>query len=783
MKKLIPILLLVCCSTTLVIAQGSLGQAYNWQYRCFSPMPISSSAVPISPSSTLVNQDSAALTTGQGKQRKKVGVVLSGGSAKGFAHVGALKVLEKAGIPIDYIAGTSMGAVVGGLYAVGYSAEMIDSLIQLQDWNYLMRDHVARENLPAARREDRKKYLLSLPYEVKVKERSGRVTLPPGVFAGQNIYSLFLNLTIGYQHEMDFADLPIPFACVAADVRTAKEVVFQDGHLPMAMRASMAIPGVFTPVEKDSMLLIDGGIINNYPVDVVREMGADIVIGIVFPPDEEAIEKGQGSLTEVTEQLWNFVGSQKRTRNIEDTDLLITPHLHPFGSTDFQTESIDSIISRGEDATMKEWEGLMAIKQSLGIEDATVSERTRKNPFIGVDTLLINDIRVEGISPREEKLVLKWLSVQGNKVTRKQLDAMTARVYGSGLFSRVYYRLDGEHPFDLVFSVEPRQVNTLNLGMHFDSKDMAAILANTTIRLNRSLRSLVDITARLSRDPYLMVDYSINSGLFYKGGLNYTIGRNDLHVYQRGNLSYNAQLTRNTLGLNFSEFYFGNIRLHLGAAFESFYFANPLQSIANPDITEVENQFYINYTFNGVYDNLNDTYFPSSGGYFSFQYSVLTDNFVQLSDDTPLSILKMNTYKPIRLADKVYVTPRVAARYVMSDNAPNIYRNFVGGRVDGHYLPQQIALQGSVGMEVLDNMIVSSDVGIHYRFRPNNYLYGNVNFTVHHDQPHHLLEGESFWGGNIGYSYLSIVGPLRAELGYSGLSKRFHPYVSIGYYF
>jgi NTE family protein len=221
----------------------------------------------------------------------------------------------------------------------------------------------------------------------------------------------------------------------------------------------------------------------------------------------------------------------------------------------------------------------------------------------------------------------------------------------------------------------------------------------------------------------------------------------------------------------------------LGAAFESFYFANPLQSIANPDITEVENQFYINYTFNGVYDNLNDTYFPSSGGYFSFQYSMLTDNFVQLNDGAPLNVLKMNMYKPIRLSDKVYVTPRLAARYVMSDNAPNIYRNFVGGRVDGHYLPQQIALQGSVGMEVLDNMAASSDAGIHYRFRTNNYLYGNVNFTIHHDQPRHLLQGESFWGGNIGYSYLSIVGPLRAELGYSGLSKRFHPYVSIGYYF
>ena len=717
------------------------------------------------------------------KERPKVAVVLSGGSAKGFAHVGALQVLEEAGIPIDMIAGTSMGAVIGGLYAVGYTADMIDSLINLQDWNYLMRDHVSRQNLPATRRGDRKSHLVSLPYQLKIKERSGRVSLPPGVYAGQNIYSLFLNMTIGYQHEMNFDDLPIPFACVAADVRTGEEVVFREGVLPTAMRASMAIPGMFTPVELDSTLLIDGGIINNFPVDVAREMGADIVIGVVFPPDEKAIEKAQGSITEVTEQIWNFIGNHKREQNIKEADLLIMPDLYPYGAMDFQQQAIDSIISRGRKATMEKWDELIEIKKSLGMADEPSQEYRKKNPYIDVDTLIIRDIRVEGVSPREEKLVLGWVSLKDNKVTRRQLDAMTARIYGSDLFSRVYYRLDGEQPFDLVFSVEPKQANTLNLGIHFDSKDMAAIYANTTIRLNSSLQSMFDITTRLSRDPYLMVDYSINSGLFYKGGINYMIGRNDLHIYQRGSLSYNAQVIRNALTLNFSEFYFGNVKLHLGAGFQNFNFSNPLQSIYNPNTTEVEDQFYINYTFNGVYDDLDDTYFPSSGRYFSFQYSLHTDNFVQLKNDRPLSVLRMNAFRPVRLADKVYVTPKISARYVMSDQAPNIYRNFVGGRIDGHYLPQQIALQGSVGMEMLDNMVASADTGIHYNFTPNNYLYGNVNFTLHNDHLHTLIEGESFWGGNIGYSYLSIVGPIRAELGYSGLSKRFHPYLSIGYYF
>jgi NTE family protein len=143
----------------------------------------------------------------------------------------------------------------------------------------------------------------------------------------------------------------------------------------------------------------------------------------------------------------------------------------------------------------------------------------------------------------------------------------------------------------------------------------------------------------------------------------------------------------------------------------------------------------------------------------------------------------MNFYKPLQLGHKTYLTPRISARYVMNDSVPHIYRNFVGGRKDGHYLPQQIALQGSAGMEVLGNMVASVDAMLHHEFSPNNYLYFHLNYTCHHDHLHNLFEGDAYWGSNLGYSFLSIAGPLRLELGYSGLSRRFHPYVSFGYHF
>lgn len=216
---------------------------------------------------------------------------------------------------------------------------------------------------------------------------------------------------------------------------------------------------------------------------------------------------------------------------------------------------------------------------------------------------------------------------------------------------------------------------------------------------------------------------------------------------------------------------------------EHFHFYKALGSIYDPPQSFINDQLYINYLLNGVYDDLDRIYFPTTGHYFSFQYSLHTDNFVKLAEDSPLSIVSMNFYKPISLNEKIYITPRLSARYILNDSVPHMYRNLVGGRTDGHYMPQQIALQGSAGMEFMENMVLSADLMLHYNFTSNSNLYTHLNFTIHHDHLHTLFEGESFLGINLGYSYLTVAGPLKLELGYTELSRRFHPYVSFGYDF
>src|SRR5690554_945681 len=209
------------------------------------------------------------LAISQQKDDVKVGLVLSGGGAKGLAHIGALKVIEEAGIEIDYIGGTSMGAIVGGLYAVGYTPAQMDSLFQVLDFEELIRDRLPRSSKTFIERAHNERYTLTLPFD------HFKIGFPSGLSKGQNLYNLMSNLMHHVHQVEDFSKLPIPFFCIAADIETGQTVMLDHGSLPDAVAASAAIPTIFSPVELDDRLLIDGGVFNNYPVEELRQRGAD----------------------------------------------------------------------------------------------------------------------------------------------------------------------------------------------------------------------------------------------------------------------------------------------------------------------------------------------------------------------------------------------------------------------------------------------------------------------------------------------------------------------------
>ncbi len=300
----------------------------------------------------------------QTNNRPKIGLALGGGGAKGAAEIGALKVIEECGIPIDYIAGTSIGSIVGGLYAVGYRSADLDHLFRSQEWLSLLTDRKNDlKNVPLSE-EDGVTYIFGFPVSRKKRKEGERPMI--GMLNGDQIV-LVLDSMMQRSGYIQFDTLPIPFRCVAVDISGPDEVVLKEGELAKAMRASMAIPGAFKAVEWGDKTLVDGGMINNLPVDVVRAMGADIVIAIDLSNEQHESRDfslkdlvGIGGILDwaVSRPDW-----KKHNDNRADADVLITPNLEGYDVMSFSLESISDMIARGERAARQVKPQLLKLKQ------------------------------------------------------------------------------------------------------------------------------------------------------------------------------------------------------------------------------------------------------------------------------------------------------------------------------------------------------------------------------------------------------------------------------------
>ena len=295
--------------------------------------------------------------------RPRVAVVMSGGGAKGVAHIGALKVIEEAGYPIDIICGTSMGALVGGLYSIGWSPQELDSIVRAQDWTALLSDRIDPDLLNLRQREEQNTYAL-------IRGLSSERPQNGGLIRGRNLMMLFHQLCTGYLDSIDFNTLPIRYACVATDIITNTEVDFHSGYLTRAMRASMAIPGVFTPVRMGDSVLVDGGLRNNFPVDLARQMGADIVIGINVQ-NAPRTAADLGGAADVFNQIIDINCKNKYERNLSMCDIVVHVDVSGYSAASFSNSAIDTLLRRGEEQTRNVWEQLLALRSYYGLDSTS----------------------------------------------------------------------------------------------------------------------------------------------------------------------------------------------------------------------------------------------------------------------------------------------------------------------------------------------------------------------------------------------------------------------------
>lgn len=435
------------------------------------------------------------------QQPPRIGLVLSGGGAKGIAHIGVLKVLEEYGIQPDYITGTSMGSIIGGLYSLGYSAEELETLVLSQNWNDVLFDIIPRNSISLEEKESDGRYALTFPI------KGLGVSLPKGLVAGQNVSQFISRLTVSAHQITDFNKLPIPFLCIATNIETGEPVVLDSGFLPEAIRASMSIPSMFTPVIYEDKLLMDGGLVRNFPVSDCRKMGANFIIGVDVGTGLHSRDD-LTSLVSIMEQAISFHGANSTQKEQRLCNILIMPDVEHYGNTDFQ--KADSLIALGERAARKVIDQLIELKKELP-ETITTPVITTKT----VSRLYIKKISIEGLENVSKNLVMGKLRIKENAWTDiNEIDQAITQIYGSRYFERVIYKLQPLPEGNLLtIKVTEKNTSIFRFGIHYDSDMKAAMLLNTTFRNYIFQGSKISIDARLGENKGFRWNEFIHTGL------------------------------------------------------------------------------------------------------------------------------------------------------------------------------------------------------------------------------------------------------------------------------
>lgn len=717
------------------------------------------------------------------EQRKKVAVVLGGGGAKGVAHIGVLKVLEEAGIPVDIVAGTSMGAIVGGLYAIGYSPDEINEMVKQQDWDLLLSDRVKRNSLFFPEKENSERYILSFPFGMAKKDR-----IIDGMIKGQNLQNLFSNLTIGYHDSVDFNDFNIPFACVAVDLVTGKDYVFQRGSLPMAMRASMAIPGAFTPVRIDSLVLVDGGLNNNYPVDVAVAMGAEIIIGVDLSSSDLRKYDHLDSPTDIVAQIVALHGYEKYASNAEMTDLLFRPEMEPYRSTSFTQAALDSLIKRGEQEARSRWDEILALKKRIGIPDdyqpEMAGKRQENHPLLPVDSFYIRTVSFQGGDPRDDKWLKQVSGLKENsRITLGQLQQSMDILVGTNAYSYVNYKLTGERQEDLVLTLQPKSVSSVNLGARFDSEEIFGILVNATLDYRRGYHSKLAFTGRVGgKTSSARLDYTIKRSLLRNFNLSYQFLYQDLDIYKKGKKTFNTSYTHHFAEFGYSDMNWMNFKIKAGLRYEYFNY-NAFLFTGESDQYVVKPEGFISYFATAHLETLDRRYFPSKGVSLQADYSLYTDNFVKYRGGAPFSAIGLNFMTVVPLSSHLSLLPAVYGRVLMGNNLAYPFLNVMGGEIPGRYVQQQLPFAGINRMEIFDNALAIVRLQLRQRIAGRNYITLTGNYALHDNDFFHLLNGKKIWGGSLGYAYNSIAGPLSATFSMSNQNTHLQFFMNLGFHF
>ncbi len=748
------------------------------------------------------------------QKRPTVALVLSGGGAKGAAEVGAIKYIEELGIPIDFVCGTSIGGLVGGLYALGYKADDLAELFTTQDWNVMLTDRVPAEFIPYSTKVDRATYLLTVPFwrpSPKDTDRPGRIrealdsrgqddlqeaferprgaaSLPSGYAYGFNVLNLLTSLSVGYQDSISFSKLPIPYACVAGDMVSANAKYWGSGSIVTAMRSTMSIPGLFDPVRTDGMVLVDGGVRNNFPTDVAKAVGADLLIGIELSdlqPDYEEVD----NLGSMLGQFISMLGRDSFNKNIGKSDVFIKPEISEFNMLSFNRSAVDSMLLRGYAAAAAQRDGLLAIRAQTG--SASAAAPTPRATDISHTPVAISGIEYDGIDEDDARRMTRLTGLDpAAPLDKATIDEAMCRLQATGAFESVSYSLYGsQEPYKLVFHCRPAPVHRFSLGLRADSEEGAALLFRAGLWANHLSGSKLSLTARLGQNMKGALHYSLDFGDLPTLNLDLSMTRYRGNLGSRGErLKYDVAYWAHREDFYISGVDWTRLDFRAGIAHKGYslmpqtVFARDLEAVGLPLKTS-----YIGTYLQGDYYTLDAPYFPKRGIslHLRADYDFLRPGW---DDFSPVLSCDLDFRAAFPLSDKLSFLPDVRLRSIshfgekMVDGL--IHTNFAGGVLAARYTEDQLPFFGVNHVLTVDDYV--ADVTLEMRYNPVGKLYfsalagvivtdNELGSLITHPLPDIFALGAQA-------AYDTIVGPVKFNVHWSN-TQGWGAYLGVGFDF
>jgi len=732
-------------------------------------------------------------------ERPKIGYVFSGGGAKGMAHVGVLKVLEEVGLQPDVITGTSMGSIMGGLYSVGYSADEISQLIETINWGTVLTNEIPADQVIMRRKHEYQRFLLEMPIY------DGKPELPSGLIEGQKLSELFSELTWRQAGVDDFRELPVPFTCIGTDILKGEMVLLNSGDLSSAMRASMAIPSVFTAVSRDtSHILVDGGVRRNFPVQEAIDLGADIIIGVYVGFDSHMTPEQLRSLTSVITRTSLLAGAQDVESQVPLVDYMIVPDLQGYSPASF-TDGIE-IMNRGEEAARAQIETLRALADSLN----RLGAPAQKHSLPANDSIWLGDISVMYAHSALSSFVIEKSGIEpGSWITPDQLNAGIDRLFGTLFFEKIeYYFEDMEEGYRLVFRIKEKAHSSLKLALHYDNAFGPGVILNYTLLNSLLDGSRLGLSLDISESPQIRGYYDIHLGKKrnFIGSVFASAEREELPFYSNNQDIGNYHHTYFTGGLGLRQSL--GINNHVGADF--YYRYGTLKLSRNIKEVRPELEYLDNFIFRGpelalIYQhNSYDSFlYPTRGSSVHIKYKQafhtanisnfslpdsidIEDQIKEVMDPYWHVTADLENYLP--LAEKVSLNSGIAAG-LSKDEKPFPDNYYIGGH--GYNLrANQVGFVGLHNHELLQGNYLKAKLALQVELVPNLFtsLLANLIFVA--DELDLLMDKITSWeseyrylGLGAGFTYKTPVGPV--SIFYGSRTDVWNPiwYTSIGFNF